>query len=112
MQKALTRAGYVVVVDPTAQHDLLTKIHTDYQSKSRGVGGTLVTSLTLVAPGGVVEQLSGAVTVTEHADIDETGAARLVDAMATNARLVRYAESLTRPDIPCAPRAPEIAGDR
>lgn len=111
VQKALTRAGYVVVVDPAASRDLEARIHTDYQSRSRGVGGTLVTSLVLMAPGGVLEQLSGALEVDEHASLDETGAARLVESIAASARVARYAESLKRPDIPCAPRAPEIAGD-
>lgn len=111
VQKALTRAGYVVVVDPFAKHDVVAKIHTDYQGRPTGPGGVLVTSLTLLAPSGVVEQLSGAVEVTEHADIDETGAARLVDTLGTSARVVSYAARVRRPDVPCAPKGPEIAGE-
>lgn len=111
VEKALVRAGYVVVVDPRLEHDVVAKIQTNYQARSLEVGDTLVTTLVLEAPGGLVEQVSGAVLVDEHADIDEAGAAALVDALSASARVARYAARLARPDVPCAPRGPAIASD-
>ena len=110
IQRALERAGYVVIVEPNDPHDLVARIHTDYQTLSHGVGGTLVTSLTLIAPGGMLEQLSGEVIVDEHADIDPAGAVRLVEAIARSTRVERYSSALARPDVPCAPSGPQIAG--
>jgi len=108
-QEILQRAGHVVVVDPTAPRDVEARIVSDYQSGSRGEPGSLVVSLTLVAPAGTVEQLSEVVPVLEYADIDLRAVARLVEALDSSVRVLRYAERVHRPDVPCAPTGPAIA---
>ena len=102
-QSALARAGYVVIVEPTEHHDLDAQIDTDYQSDA------LVTSLALRAPGGTVDQLSGSVRVGELATVAQEDVVELVERLARSERLLRYAARLERPDVPCAPRALEVA---
>jgi hypothetical protein len=110
-QSALERAGWVVVVSPGAPRDVGAWLHTDYQAGRSGVGGALVTSLTLTAPGGVVEQLSTVVAVDSHAEIDETAVVHLAETVGRSERVARYARRVVHDDLPCAPPRPLVARD-
>jgi hypothetical protein len=108
-QELLSRAGWIVVLDPDAPHDVELRVVTEYESRAAGDHGRLMTSLTLKAPGGVVEQQSGIVPVLEYADVDLQGVARLVEALGASVRVQRYAARVSRPDVPCAPAGPTLA---
>ena len=109
IQLGLSRAGYVVVVDPDAPHDLLATEHTDYQSRTGSIGGVLMTSLRLSAKGGDVDQWSGAVSIDAEADIIVADAVRIVEALPASRRLRQFAEQLRRPGVPCAEPSMRIA---
>jgi len=108
-QELLSRAGWVVVLDPDAPHDVELRVDTQYESRTAGDHGRLMTSLTLSAPRGIVEQQSGVVPVLEYADVDLGGVARLVEALGASPRVQRYAARVSRPDVPCAPAGPTLA---
>jgi len=108
-QELLSRAGWTVVFDRNEPHDVDLKVVTEYRSHGSGEHGRLMTALALSAPGGIVEQQSGIVPVLEYADVDLEGVARLVVALSRSPSVVRYADRVRRPDVPCAPAGPTLA---
>lgn len=108
VQRALIRAGYVVVVDPDQPHDLEAQVDTDHHSLG-AVRGALATTMTLSSPAGVVDQRSGVVAIGQDADIDERGAIAMVESLARSARLRAYAAELLKRE-PSSSSAQQVAG--
>jgi hypothetical protein len=100
MQRSLSRAGFTVVVSPTAPADLLAKV--DVESPWLGKPG--MASMTLATPAGVViEQVSGIVELDEHVDIDERGPVALVEMTARSPRIDAFARGHQRGDCEKVP---------
>jgi hypothetical protein len=90
-QRALVRAGYTVVIKPGDPHDLVARIHAEWPWQKPGTA-----TLVLEAPEGVVTQFSALVEVDENADLDEQGAADLVNAISTSPSVAAYARRKAR----------------
>jgi len=93
VQRSLTRAGFTVVVSPTAPADLFAKVDVD----NPWLGKPGMVSMTLATPSGVViEQVSGIFEHDENINVDERGPVALVEMMARSPRIIAFAKGHQR----------------
>jgi hypothetical protein len=99
VQRALVRAGYTVVVQPTDPFDLLARVHLGGISILRFEYPTAAT-MTLTTPEGrVVEQVSALVELDDQHDMTMSGPVALVEKMSRSPRVGQYAHGHER--LPC-----------
>ncbi len=102
--RSLARAGFTVVVMPTAPADLLARIDVE----SPGLNTPGMASMTLATPDGVViEQVSGLIVLDENVDIDERGPVALVETMARSPRIAAFAKGHQRGECEKIPVPPK-----
>jgi hypothetical protein len=92
VQRALIRAGYVVVVDPSQPFDVVAEVNTNFYQGP--FSRTLTCSMTLRGPKAVIDQASGEVEIDEAGQVDERGVIVMVTKEIHIERLRRYVELL------------------
>jgi hypothetical protein len=110
LQSALVDAGYVLVVDPDAPHDLVAWMHADthhYYYRNNYV--ELLTSLRLCTGNHEVLALSAKLKLDAQGDPDGEGMARLVESLAESDVLVEFASMQSNPALSIGAEAePEV----
>jgi hypothetical protein len=94
LERALVRAGYRVVGDPTQPYDVVAVVTLGDFASSQHVASEATASLTLRAGSRIVDQLSAIVSIDDHANLESRGPAALADAITRSPNVAAFAASL------------------